>query len=395
MHILEQYAVNCGAKIGQPFILPEFFPLSFQEKYICLHAGSGMDSKNYDYFDEVMDLMMPHLNQKNIKVVQIGGPKERLIKGCYPALGCSKRQMAYIIQNSQLYFGNDTMSLHFASYYQKKIVCVSTVLYNSNFYPYWSDKNDYTILESHRNGHKPTFSAQEFPKTINLINPEDISIEILKYLKIKNNLNVHKTLNIGLMYNRKELNVIPDHVVARSHFIQSVVSRMDLVHNEQNLYHQLKIMPTIINCNQKIDLEILKENKSNILGLSVFIDDDENLDFIKQIKSLNIKYQILSYLDNDQLNKYKIKFIDYGNIIRIKRNFPELETKLKDIKTQLYYKSNNFLLSNGQIYLSEKAFFDKKPISSFETNTQELYDLNILNENPDKFYIFTIDLTKK
>jgi hypothetical protein len=392
MHILEQYAVNCGVKIGKPFISPEFYPLNFQGKYICLHAGSGMDSKNYDYFDEVVDLIRPHLEQKNIKIVQIGGPKERLVKGCYPALGSTKRQMAYLLQNSELYFGNDTMSLHFASHFQKKIVCVSTVLYTSNFYPYWSRKDDYSIIESHRNGNKPTFSAFESPKSINFINPEEIAKEILKFLNIKNNLEIYKTLNIGQFYNTKGFNVIPDHVVSPE-FTQNVVYRMDIAHNEENLYNQSKILKTVINCNQKIDLNILKENKDNIVGINVFVQDDENLDFVKEIKKLNIKYQIFSYLDDKDLNKYKIKFIDYGAILKLKTSFPELEEKLKNVKTPLFYKSNTFILSKGDIYLSEKAFFDQKPISSFNENIQEFYDFNILRENPDKFYIFTMDLT--
>ncbi len=46
MHILEQYAVNCGVKIGKPQIIPQYFPIPFKEKYICLNAGSGMESKN-------------------------------------------------------------------------------------------------------------------------------------------------------------------------------------------------------------------------------------------------------------------------------------------------------------------------------------------------------------
>ena len=54
----------------------------------------------------------------------------------------------------------------------------------------------------------------------------------------------------------------------------------------------------------------------------------------------------------------------------------------------LYYKSNNFILSKGNVFLSEKAFFDNKPVNSIYENMQELYDIKIINENPEKFYIF-------
>ena len=163
MHILEQYALTCGAKIGRPFISEEFFPLPF-EKYICLNMGSGMDSKNYDHYDEVVELVLPLLREKDIHIVQIGAPGERPLKNCFCSLGASKRQTAYIISNSMLYFGGDTFSVHLASHYGKKIVCASTITYPRCFYPYWSKKEDFKIIESHRNGNKPNFTETETPR---------------------------------------------------------------------------------------------------------------------------------------------------------------------------------------------------------------------------------------
>jgi hypothetical protein len=397
MHILEQYAINCGAKINKPYILEEFYPIPFQEDYICIHSGSGMDSKNYDHFQEVIDLISPLLHKNKIKIIQIGGSKEKLLEGCFDARGSSKRQMAYILSKSKLYFGNDTMSLHFASYFQKKIVCVSTVLYSSNFYPYWSNQKDYTIIESHRDGKKPTFSAKEDPKTINFINPEIIAIEILNKLDIKNNLNKLKTIFIGDFYNNKIFNVVPDHLVQRNQTINHIISRMDLLHNEEVLNKQLQIIKCVITCSEPISAEILKNNKENILGVNCFVENESNLDFVKTLKALNIKYQLFSYLREEELNKHKLHFMDYGNIIRINLDHPKIKEKIttfKDKNLSIFYKSKNFILSKGKVFLSEKAFFDNKPVDSLNDNIQEYYDMDIINENPDKFYIFGLELTK-
>ena len=38
MHILEQYALNCGLKINKPYILDTFFPMIY-DKYISFHAN--------------------------------------------------------------------------------------------------------------------------------------------------------------------------------------------------------------------------------------------------------------------------------------------------------------------------------------------------------------------
>ena len=60
MHLVEQYALSCGVKIDKPQVETSFFPLPF-DKYIILHASSGMPSKNYDYFEDVIETIYPHL----------------------------------------------------------------------------------------------------------------------------------------------------------------------------------------------------------------------------------------------------------------------------------------------------------------------------------------------
>ena len=81
-------------------------------------------------------------------------------------------------------------------------------------------------------------------------------------------------------------------------------------------------------------------------------------------------------------------------IINISLKHPEVENEIKQhMDKKIFYKSNNLILSQGQVFLSEKAFFDNKPVKNINENIQEFYDINILNENPEKFYIFTMDLT--
>ena len=60
-------------------------------------------------------------------------------------------------------------------------------------------------------------------------------------------------------------------------------------------------------------------------------------------------------------------------------------------KSKLFYKSNNFVLSKGQIFLSDYDYFYKNSIQSFSNNTNELKDTKILKEDPSRFIIFAID----
>ena len=169
---------------------------------------------------------------------------------------------------------------------------------------------------------------------------------------------------------------------------------MDLMHNEKVLSKQLDLSKCIITCNRPIDINILKQKSSNIFGVNCFIEDLENLQFIKELKAANIKYQMYSYLEEDELRKYKTEYMDYGLIQNISIKHDEIKQTIKNNSSNsTFYKSNSFILSDGKVFLSEKAFFDNKPVSSINENTQEFYNEKILNEDPEKFYIFNLDLT--
>ena len=65
MHLIERYATSCGVKIDKPYIYETFFPVNV-EKYISFQPFSKYPSKNYDYWDEVVAVISPYLQQNNI-----------------------------------------------------------------------------------------------------------------------------------------------------------------------------------------------------------------------------------------------------------------------------------------------------------------------------------------
>jgi hypothetical protein len=395
MHLVESYATSCGLKIGKPFILESYFPLPF-DKYISFQPFSKYTAKDYDYWQEVINLISPILRQNNIQIVQIGGEKEKVIDNCYTVNGQTTiRQAAYIIKNSLLHLGTDSFGAHIASGFNKRIIALYSNNNINNVKPYWTNEEDMALL-SPKIDKKPSYAAEENPKSINEIKPEKIAQAVLRLLGIDNNLHLMETIYNGRLYNNKIFHIIPNHVVERSQMINSCIVRMDLDFNEDNLNQQLKLMPCIIASHKPINLDILKENKSNILGINYFVEDESSIEFIKNLKNLNIKYQLYSYLPKEKINDYKLAYIDYGIIINISLKHPEVEDKIKQyMDKKIFYKSNNLILSKGEVFLSEKALFDNKPVKNINENIQEFYDINILNENPEKFYVFTMDLTKQ
>lgn len=393
MHILEQYAINCGVKIDKPYILEKFFPLPF-DKFITFHAVTKFPSRHYDYFQEVIDLIHPYLQEKGIHIVQVGSKDEPSFEKTQRTNGMTNfNQLAYIIGKTMLHFGVDSFPIHLASAYDKKIIALYSNVYKQNSKPYWGDTKKQTLIETHRNGKKPSYSVAENPKTINLIKPEEIAKSILSSLGIKHEINID-CIFLGRTYGgQKKFNLIPNHLVQNNSVIETVNVRMDLVHDEDMLKNQLRIMPCSITTNKSIDCDILKTFKGNIIGINIMLEDENELDFIKNIKSLNIKYGLYSFLNEEALNKIKLKYMDYGLITALRFDTEKIIKIINDNKSKkIFYKTNEFYLSNGNVYLSEYDFlFDKNAQKNLKQNYAEFHSENILKENPDKYILFTID----
>ena len=210
MHLIEQYALSCGAKIGKPYIYEKFFPLPF-DKYITFSPFSK-PSKNYSYWKDTLSMLIPVLRQLNIHIVQLGIKKEQAFEGCYNLCGKTNiNQAAYLIKRSQLHLGTDTFSTHLASASKKKIVSLYSNSPIQNCGPFWSEKEDVVLLESDREGKKHSFSTKENPRTINTIAPEKIAHSVFKLLGVKANVK-NRTVKIGPKWNNEFLEVIPSSV---------------------------------------------------------------------------------------------------------------------------------------------------------------------------------------
>ena len=81
MHLVEAYATSSGLKINKPYIYTNFFPIT-SSKYICFHPFSKFPSKNYDYWQEVINIIHPYLKEKNIDIIQIGTKDDKRIDKC-------------------------------------------------------------------------------------------------------------------------------------------------------------------------------------------------------------------------------------------------------------------------------------------------------------------------
>ena len=73
-HLAEEYAKSCGVKIGNPILKPHYFPV-LEDKYITIHNDKKIQTKEYDYWDDVVKLLKRHIG--DIKIIQIGAHGEK------------------------------------------------------------------------------------------------------------------------------------------------------------------------------------------------------------------------------------------------------------------------------------------------------------------------------
>ena len=385
MHILEQYALSCGVKISEPYIYTSFYPIPF-EKYITIQGSSNMDSRTYDYYNEVVYLITPYLEKLNIKIVQVGGKDDKKINGTYAALGCSIEQMAYIISNSMLHFGSDSCCIHFASHFKKKIVYTVSNLYPQNAYPYWSDKDDYVFIESPKTG-KPCFSFFENPKSINSIKPEQIIQPVLDFLCEGEKLNL-ETAKIGTEFLNKNLNVIPNCIANVN--VPFIVSRLDLEYNQQLLSEQLKISKAHIITKQPIHPDILLNHRENILSVSYNIQKENQPRFVQYLQQLNIQYSLITELEGEDLQDLKIDYMDYGLIANVNKPRKQ-DYDFCDVKN-LKYVSSKYFISNKKIYPCLAAVYEDKPVEEiFKFDPQPVIDSEEFWKQAESFYFLTND----
>jgi Glycosyltransferase family 9 (heptosyltransferase) len=397
MHILEQYALNCGVKIGKPFIIDKFYPLPC-DNYITFNPFGKFESRNYDYWQEVIDIIHPILDKLGIQIVQIGGQNEKPFQKCVYLSGRTNiNQTAYIVKNSKLHFGVDSFPIHLASVFGKKIVSLYSNMYSQQSKPYWSNDSDIRLIQAPLNGKKPSYSPQEPDKVINRISPEEICKNILDLLDINEKIST-QSLYFGKRYNEKIIETLPDQVINPEFFKECILNirfdfykekTLDLLPTIQNL----STRPCAIILNKPIQLEALEPYKANIPFVIYDVTESIDVNFVKKCFYMGFKLACIfnsqSQQDDSVLNSRKLDLIDYCHL-DVYKNIPDNFNKSLLNKDTTKYKTNKILVANHKVYLSKAAYLEDKPIDPniLEQKISDIDNLDILSEDANHIYFF-------
>jgi hypothetical protein len=365
MHLLEQLALSTGVKISDPFIETNYYPLVF-DKYIVLENGSEIPSRSYGMWNDVIQEIKPYLDENKISIVQIGDQKDQLIPHAYDLRGkTTQKQIAYLLKKCLLHCSTNDFLLDIASSFKIPVVGMYGNTFADIAKPYWAEESKSVILESHRNGDKPTFLADENPRTINFINPEEISNSILKLLKIKFKNN-KKTRFIGKNYFSHVLEVVPDFLPPASFNTDLIINlRMDYHFDLDNLLQWGSNKKINIFTNKIIDLNYLNAIKKNIVAIQQEVCTNLNQKYLNVLKSLQIP--CATFTKNERaLGNLRMKYFDNQVNFLKDQTFDDFQTKSKKAfspDVNLYYQSNKLLLSKGKKYLTKYDYINNRDYS--------------------------------
>jgi len=360
MHLLETYALSTGSKIGKPFILKKFFPVKF-DKYITIQNSSGMPSKCYDYFQEVVDFLLPILNKHGIGIVQIGGKEDTPLQNVELLHGATNiNQTAHIISNSMLHVGNDSFAIHMASALDVKNVGLYSITLPEIAGAYFNKHNSISLYPDKE---KPSFNPNESPKRINKIKPEQVVDSCLKLLFNGDENNALTTLHIGTRYKEVIIECLPNNIISPEFFSGSVLNiRCDYVDNiDLNiLYNNLSVRKCCIITDKPFDLSPMPQLKQNLTLIIYDISKDLNIDFIKALETLGLKYVCAvnkQSISEEYLHDKKTQLIDYCSIEEYSLIPDDFNKDILNTKG-LKYRSNRVILSGGKLYSSSSALLE-------------------------------------
>ena len=360
MHLLNRYALSCGVYIDEPFVNESYYPLAV-DKYIVFQTSGKGNSRQYDYWTKVFTHIKEYTT--DYKIIHVGIESDQSVNSVDMDLRgkTSLSQLAYLIKNSSLYLGIDSLSAHFAGHYNKKIVAMYPYCYAQNCKPFWGDPEHQTLLEVDWKAHgKPSFSLTEEKKKINTFMPEVVAKAALDQLGIENDLDKVKTLHIGDLYHKPMIEIVPDSLMAPAVIKDKICNiRMDYYYSESNLVRLASISFLNIITNKEIPINVIDAIKSKIHGITMIANDSITLEYLKEVKSLGIKIDLIAKYD-ENWGTLAEKFFDFG--LEKDEIFDKKSVKAIDMIDEMcLFSSEKIILSEEKVFASKLAWKNNQP----------------------------------
>ena len=367
MNLTEKMALDCGVKISKPYLDKYFLPIK-NDNYIIIDTRSKNDTGEYDYFNDVLDLVKHYLKEADIDVFQLATEKSPKLScdKCY--ISINKKQENYLISKAKLLISNENYSLYIASVFNVKSIGLYSIFNPKNTQPIWN-KNSQIILESNREGNLPSYgTSKESPKTINFISPYVIAKNILDNLNIENDLHKFELVNLGKSFNQKIVEIVPDFISGEDFMKErSINLRLDYMKNLNVSIFNYWMANRKVNIitDKDININIIAPHKNRILLMTIMMSPNISERFLKHCKSIGLKLKIFCD-DKEKFNEYKFKFLDW----EINKDFEDnsIFNDLPTISEKSKFISSKVLISKGKQFSCKANYLLNKHLDNSEEN---------------------------
>jgi len=389
MNLTEKMALDCGVKVSRPYLDRYFLPIK-NDNYIIIDTRCKNANGEYDYFNDVLDLIKPYLKEANIDIFQIATDKNIKLACDKCFITINKKQENYLISKAKLLISNENYSLHIASVFNTKSIGLYSLFNPNNTRPVWN-KDSQIILESHRDGNLPSYGrSNELPKTINFISPYAIAKNILNSLDIINDLGRFKLVHLGKSFNQKIVEIVPD-FISDANFMKekSINLRLDYISNLNSSVFNYWMTNRKVNIitNKDININMIAPYRNNILLMTIMLSENISEKFLKHCKSIGLKLKIFCDV-KDKLEEYRFKFLNW----EVHQDFENegALNKLDTLSQKSKFISSKILISKGKQFSCKANYFANKHLDNSEESVilskefeQEIEFFKIYNERKE------------
>jgi len=390
MNLTEKMALDCGVKISKPYLDKYFLPIK-NDNYIIIDTRSKNVAGEYDYFNDVLDLIKGYLKEAKIDVFQLATDKSAKLAcdKCY--ISINKKQENYLISKAKLLISNENYSLYTAAVFDVKSIGLYSVYNSKNTRPVWNQHSQ-IILESNREGNLPSYGTlKETPKTINFISPYIIAKNILDSLNIDNDLHRFDLVNLGKSFNQKIVEIVPDFISGEDFMKgRSINLRLDYIKNLNVSVFNYWLTNRKVNIitDKDINVNLIAPHKNNIILMTIMMSANVSERFLKHCKAIGLKLKIFCD-DKQKLNEYRFKFLDW----EINKDFEETSilNNLPTISEKSKFISSKILISKGKQFSCKANYLLNKHLDNSEEHVilskefgQEIEFFKIYNERKEE-----------
>lgn len=356
MHFVKNMSNNFGLQTKKPFIEESFFPV-VPEKYITI-STENHQSKQWDHFQEYINLIKPFLNKNHIKIIEVGANNIKLQSIISLKNITTPNQWSFIIKNALCHIGPENFMSSLACFHDVPSISLFSNTSPDYANPNWArDKYETCVIEPINKPKCASFSASENPKTINQISAEEVAEKTLSYLSIENDFSKYDVFYIGSVYHISNIEIIPDFTPQPDFFQGGLLNiRLDYHFNTETLPYFAKNRKVSLISDREIAFDKLNLIKQNIDHLFFKIDESFDIKYVQHLKQQGFKVDLVSKEGAD-INSTRLKFFDWSISEEHKKDKKSIDNQDKICDTTKYKSSKMIFSKKGQF--SSKICYDK------------------------------------